>query len=388
MPQDHSVLFRGPGVERHVFLDVLERRWDPFAGLIEVLKRRGGTGEIIRITPSQQEQDLIRQTEYAGGRSSRLWRYRKLLPAMRGRVVDALRSAKEAPAVLYTADEGVWGELAGSIIREFGGRVRGVNFQHGLLLPVKARYLRLRRTLNRVTEGVVGFPVIGCGFGGSRSDTYLVYSEAEQAFLREAGREAVAFPRLIKRDLIMAARTEDGPLGRALMALPACVPGSEIRCSLEDFIRKMAPLLTAVSDRTGQPVLLRPHPGRGGDIAARMVEELGLGPNIEFDASADGAHVAGQASWVLSAHSTVLFEAALLGLVPIAVRSSCFEDLLPFEHEVVDVRLPLRDQLEKTMSEETRSEYADRVSNEWAFEGEVNQIVDEWVQLEGAGGPR
>lgn len=371
-----SVVHRGDGDELHMFVEVQRRRWDPFSGIVESLKRRDQVGQVALITFDQDEADLVRRTEFSGQRLVRVWNYRRLLPGLRAQIRELMADHSGRGVVLYTADEGVWGEVVGRIRREGQGLVRMVNVQHGVLLTERAPLAAVRRVLNFATERIFGVPILGLGFGGSAFDVYLVYSEVERSFLESQGLSAIPCPELIKRDMLAAARCPNGGPTRALVALPACVPGSEIRCDLQGFIAAIAPLIRALSSRLGSRVLVRPHPGRGPESASTAVERLGLDECVEFDNSADGAHVIGEVNWVLSAHSTVLFEALILGLVPVAVRSDCFERGLPFRHEAVDVRLPMFEQLAGVLSRETRARYRSDVADEGDLDRFVGEIVD------------
>jgi hypothetical protein len=60
----------------------------------------------------------------------------------------------------------------------------------------------------------------------------------------------------------------------------------------------------------------------------------------------------------MAAFSTVLFEAMLLGKVPITIKSCCFDGALHYEHEVLDMTADYRATLHRLFSAETRAKYA------------------------------
>lgn len=63
---------------------------------------------------------------------------------------------------------------------------------------------------------------------------------------------------------------------------------------------------------------------------------------------------------MFAAHSTALFEAGVVGIVPVAVRSECFDLPLPFPNEVVDLRTSFYGDLESVLSSETVEKYRSR----------------------------
>lgn len=328
---------------KHVFVYVIRTAEDLFFGVKRDLAEAGLGSDTYQIHLTENQYDLVRSVEYSGRRFFRILDYREVYRSVEQQILSIAESgAPDEPIVLYSADEGVWGELL-SDLRSRLARSRTVllvNVQHGFLRTEVVRGLWLRRVVNAVSRGVFGYPAVGLGFGGSRLDLYLVYGDVERSFLTDQGLRAVVAPQLIKAELIhrVTPRRQQRDPKSVLVALPASVPGSDMKCTQRQFVATIAPVIRAMVQELGLSVVVRPHPGRGPTVAEKALEENGLLSQVEIDRNENVADSLATHGIVLGSHSTVLFEAAIVGCTPIGIRSDCFDETLPFRHAVVDVR--------------------------------------------------
>ena len=116
-----------------------------------------------------------------------------------------------------------------------------VNVQHGLMGLGIPSLLWLRKSLNSIARLFSGYPIFGYGFGGGGCDIHLVYGEKEVEFLKTRQiKLALSAPTLIKHDLRQqyqkTVNNQAVDPGLVLVVLPACVPGSDMRCNLPELL--------------------------------------------------------------------------------------------------------------------------------------------------------
>ncbi|MGA7802794.1 MAG: hypothetical protein WCC36_18500 [Gammaproteobacteria bacterium] len=356
----------------HIFLYLVENLEDPFEGLKYSLSDGGRAGEVmldIRLSPDEYQ--LVRRVEYSGRKYIRTLYYQKLFKNLERRIKKAVASVpREQTVFVYLSDEGVWAEFLRQVLSRAGRSVYTVNVQHGFFL-LERQYLEqkwsvaLRTLINSIVTRLLGYPLLGLAFGRGRCDVYLCYGERERAFLLAEGNELVyAGARLIKHNFISRyekARKEcDGvPAKPALLiAMPACVPGTEFKCGLEQFINTIAPAVEYIEDILGWEIIMRFHPGRDAEECRTTLQRTRLKDRVEIDRARDVVDSMARCGAVMAAHSTVLFEASLLGKVPIAIRSDCFRRPLHYAHEAVDMSAAFDDQLASALSAGVRAKYS------------------------------
>lgn len=370
----------------HIFIYVVPAGEDAFAGLRAALTRAGaGRHPCCDIRLEATEYELVRKVEFSARKYARFAYYgsifRHLEEQLRALLVGR---SQRVPVVLYLSDEGVWAELLDDLrSRLLGGRTSLlVNVQHGFFLLQRPRTKLLRRFANFVARRTFGYPIFGYGFGGGAFDVHLAYGDLEAQFLRERGIERVyACPRLVKYDLLqrcasLAASTAQRDGQWLLLALPACTPGTEMRCSLGEFLEVMVPIVRWIATETPFRVLVRPHPGRRDPESLALVDRSALRPWIQVDTAEDLVPSLAKSTIVMAAHSTVLFDALTIGKVPVAVRSRCFEQRIHFQHEVVDVRGDYPTALRAALDPTTAQRYAvEAAQTELDWRSEVVQLL-------------
>ena len=350
----------------HVFIYVCPAQEDIFAGV-----RNGIEGDSLNQHISKnlhledKEYDYITRVEFSIRRYARFLFYGPIFKKIEGLIIEILQThGMDQPVVFYLADEGIWAELIRDIIKRHAHTRTSllVNVQHGLMGLGIPSLLWLRKSLNSIARLFSGYPIFGYGFGGGACDIHLVYGEKEVEFLKTRQiKLALSAPTLIKHDLRQqyqkTVNNQAVDPGLVLVVLPACVPGSDMRCNLPEFLNTISPVVQWVEENTEYQILVRPHPGRHDLDTINLINQSALGPFVEIDLEKQLISGLSRAAFVMGAQSTVLFDSLCLGKVPIEIRSDCFDEALPFPHEVIDVRSAFADKLVHVLSSKTREHY-------------------------------
>jgi hypothetical protein len=350
----------------HVFIYVCPAQEDIFAGV-----RNGIEGDSLNQHISKnlhledKEYDYITRVEFSIRRYARFLFYGPIFKKIEGLIIEILQThGMDQPVVFYLADEGVWAELIRDIIKRHAHTRTSllVNVQHGLMGLGIPSLLWLRKSLNSIARLFSGYPIFGYGFGGGACDIHLVYGEKEVEFLKTRQiKLALSAPTLIKHDLRQqyqkTVNNQAVDPGLVLVVLPACVPGSDMRCNLPELLNTISPVVQWVEENTECQILVRPHPGRRDRDTINLINQSALGPFVEIDLEKQLISGLSRAAFVMGAQSTVLFDSLCLGKVPIEIRSDCFDEALPFPHEVIDVRSAFADKLVHVLSSKTREHY-------------------------------
>ncbi|HIF38884.1 MAG TPA: hypothetical protein EYQ69_06700 [Gemmatimonadetes bacterium] len=350
----------------HVFIYVCPAQEDIFAGV-----RNGIEGDSLNQHISKnlhledKEYDYITRVEFSIRRYARFLFYGPIFKKIEGLIIEILQThGMDQPVVFYLADEGVWAELIRDIIKRHAHTRTSllVNVQHGLMGLGIPSLLWLRKSLNSIARLFSGYPIFGYGFGGGACDIHLVYGEKEVEFLKTRQiKLALSAPTLIKHDLRQqyqkTVNNQAVDPGLVLVVLPACVPGSDMRCNLPELLNTISPVVQWVEENTEYQILVRPHPGRRDRDTINLINQSALGPFVEIDLEKQLILGLSRAAFVMGVQSTVLFDSLYLGKVPLAIRSHCHDEALPFPHEVIDVRSAFADKLVHVLSSKTREHY-------------------------------
>ncbi len=329
-------------MRNHVFVYVLDRSDDPFLGIKNNIAQGGDPGSIIDIKLSPDEYACIRRVEYTWRRYVRFLYYRKIFLRLKKVIGDVLR--RENDNIVYMSDEGIWGVFLNQTFRASAPPFVTVNVQHGFFelnqSGGKPGY-KLRSMLNTILLPLLKGPAFGYGFGGSGFDIYLCYGADEEDWLRQLGHDQVyACPELIKWDFVQRYRSmeESSDMSRVVFILPALVPGASFGCGLPEFLQTITPLIEYLAIVHHCRVTIRMHPGGNAEKESAMILASPLVQYVEVDQERDIANTLASNPVVLSAHSTALFEAQVVGRCAIAVSSRCYDRPIHYLHRVVDLQ--------------------------------------------------
>jgi hypothetical protein len=352
---------------KHIFVSVVRSNNDPFAGIKNALAADAGN-RICELRFDEDGFDLIDRVEYSERRFFRFFYYPKIFSGLLARLEDALDQVGDEQAIIYFSDEGVWAALWASYRSRNGQRqFKAVNVQHGIAPLRPARFQPIRKTINWLSTLVSGYPCIGYGsLGGAGAhafDLYLTYDERAAHFANEqTGRKAIAAPHLIKHDVITAFSAiseSESDRVQFLFAMNINMRGSPVKCDVGQTFDALLELATLLNEMNAR-LILRLHPGMDRD---REMARFALHP-ISRVAEIDkhiSPHVSmANARVVMSFVSTVLWEAGLLGLLPVQIICACCDYVdLSFEREEINLAHNLRANLTDLLDRARRSQTKD-----------------------------
>ncbi len=375
----------------HCFIYPVQRPEDPFLGLKHLLSKQRLARHVIceaRLAP--EEYELVRKIEYSRRRYARFFYYKPVFQKLEELLTNTFRRTKrEDWLVLYLSDEGVWAEFLRDIRKRFPGRkILSVNVQHGLAYPVPSKYKAARRAINWALRKVWGYPAFGMGsLGGAGAgafDIYLAYDKILCDFISDCTGDLVyACPSIIKYGLFQrfqAANSRakfNGARKRVMFAAqpmdPVIFSPAKLNGNLIGVFRELSSVAQLLAEKHGQKMLFRFHPGMERDETMAAFQQGGISRHAEIDEIPDLAESLARCDIVMSLFSTVLWEASVLGLVPVSVHGAFHQARLPFPHEVLDVSADLDVQLNQILCPETAQKYRRGIAEE-AFDWE-NIIV-------------
>jgi hypothetical protein len=383
----------------HLFVCVVDRPEDPFIGIRHVLsKPRLARHTFSEVRLPAESYETVRKTEYSARRYCRVLYYKSVFEQLNERLIQATAGATpDNPCVIYFSDEGVWAEF----LRDFRKRhpeMRAlcVDVQHGFAYPVTAKYRKLRQRVNWFTRKLWGYPIFGMGslggVGGGVFDVYLTYDKEASDFVRKhTGGLAYASPLIIKHALLerftLARQSVMDNCGGGQEVMFALQPSIDyIKGSTLDVFRELAPLAKLLAEKYGRRLFFRPHPGMQQGKVMEAFRQSGIDFYTDMAELSELAEHLARCSVVMSYDSTVLWEAYVLGLVPVSVLGSCYRRSLPYPHEVIETTSPVGDQLEKVLRPETAEKYRCEVANEdFDWENIIVSLVADTVTAEADG---
>lgn len=327
---------------RHIFVYVLDRADDPFAGIKSCLLNKEQNSSIIDIRLAPEDYECIHRVEYTWRRFVRFLYYGAVYRTLIKKIKGALSSQEEN--IVYMSDEGVWGVFLNRMCRNLEKDFLSVNVQHGFFdLSFSEKPYRLRRITNRFFYPFLKGPVYGYGFGGGNFDIYLCYGSSEVDYLKGMGhRDVFACPKLIKWKLIQTYMSMDvsKDISNIAFILPTAVPGSGFACSLSEFLHVIEPLVRYLITKHGCRVTLRKHPGGNAEQEDAAILSSPLAGLVEIDQEENIIYTFAKNPIIFSAHSTALFEAQLLGRCAIGVSTRCYGQPIHYLRRMIDLRQP------------------------------------------------
>lgn len=362
----------------HVFVDVVRSRHDHFAGLRAAIEREG-LGDMVDVRFSPAEFDWIDEVEYSERRFLRMLYYRRIFRSLVDRLDAVIAAQRDGESVrVYFSDEGVWAVIWADYRRRLArSGVQGVNVQHGFALVRPARWMGLRRAVNAVSRLATGFACIGygslAGAGPEPFELYLTYDEAGAAHIRAtSGRAAIVAPHLIKHQLVtefarLPAACPDGPM-RVLFAMNVKMRGSPIKCDVVETFDVLLPLAQAL-EKLDARLVIRFHPGMDQQVETRRFLAHPIARHAELDERASLQMALAGSGMVMSLLSTVLWEAGLLGILPVQIMCRCCDDVeLGYARAQLRLDADFRPQLASlvaTAQSADRSRALDQIDVEW-----------------------
>lgn len=376
----------------HIFAHVVDRNDDPFDGIRHQLASAPERHEIRELRLSSEVYECVRKVEYSFRKNWRFFYYPQVFRELQAGLEKALGDSQAA--VVYLADEGVWAEFLRDFRRRWPHPFLAVDVQHGFEYLARPRSTVARRAVNAASKALLGFPAFGMGpFGGAGAgvfDVYLTYDQPTAVFItRHTGDLAFPCPEVIKHRFLSRAQAEreearrrgdDGaqvifalqPLIRGMLNRPA------IRFTPLQTMEHLRPLAKLMLERYGRRLKLRLHPGMNRERTLQDYRRSGLADLADIDESRDVAAILARCSLALSYDSTVLWEALLVGVVPVSVQGPCFRGDLGFPHEVLHIDSGLPASLTRLLSPTTAAKYrSPRFKQPFDWEDLVSRLARE-----------
>jgi hypothetical protein len=313
----------------HVGVTVWPARSDFFFFLRNWVAAREPREEYRKLSLPPVYLAIVTKVEYSSLWLFRIILYRRIARYIEMEIVSILREADGhyRDIIFYLPDDGYWAELFHVIRRRAKGAFKILNVQHGQpVLSAKSKLFR--RLANRLSVLVSGYPNFGYGFGAGTLDGYIVMSEHERKFVVENfGTPAYVAPYFIRGDFFAAAEAVTPPAlaGRKMRVLFAISPvfgkksnlfGARDRAE-HIFYEDIAACLRGISELGLCEIFFRFHPGQDRESAERQFRQAGLSEIAKIDDNFSVVDSLAFCDFVIAYGSTVLFEAALLGKVPV-----------------------------------------------------------------------
>ncbi len=240
--------------------------------------------------------------------------------------------------------------------------------QHGLhYLEEPPKLLFFRKLLNQLSIYLTGHPSFGYGFIGSKLDTYLVYTEKDRDFIKKRIKADVfSCPHLIKSDFIKEFtnlelennnKDNSNKSLNILFAMEPIVPSSGVTCNEHELHETLGQLIKKINGITKNKVIFRPHPGSDYEKTVKLLSTLSYSKYIKIDENISLNKTLIKVDIVMSIHSTVLFDAWLIGKVPVQVVNQYEDRKLHLNQEIIDTRTLKKHNIENIFSLEKVKEY-------------------------------
>jgi hypothetical protein len=272
---------------------------------------------------------LVSRLEYSPFWMLRVFLYAKVARFLEQEIRTIMDGAKGdyREVIFYTPDDGYWAELFHAIRGRVDGPLKIFNVQHGQPALVR-RPQRLRRLVNRISVALTGYPNFGYGFGAGTLDGYVVMSVHEKKFIEENFSTPVyVAPYFVRGDFFDTAskvRQSVQPQKKLqilfamnpIFATQSNLLGGRTRAE-NMFFRDIADCLRLIKKTVSCEIVFRFHPGQSREAVEREFQAAGLQHIAVIDENFSIIESLAGSDFVLAYASTVLFEAALLGKVPV-----------------------------------------------------------------------
>ena len=338
----------------HLFLNLVKSLDDPFYGIKQTLKERGETNIFDEFFSSSSYQ-RIKSVEYTWKIYLRPFYYVKVFAELRAILFKYVNHSK---LLIYISDEGFWPRFILDALSQkemdfLIQRSSIVNIQHGYFdinTYKNSHTVFLKKIYNAFSRLIFGYTPFGFGFGkGNGISLYLVYSNYEKEFLIKRGihhNDIISASFLIKKKLIdqfdalikKKFEIKKKNTKQILFVLPYFLPGVGPTIPLGKFLDIFHKLFNELVLR-GFTINLRFHPGMDLNECRAILKKSIINELVDVDCSENIADSLSSVSYVLGFNSTMMYEAYILGLVPVVLINSYYPKSIYFLHEEIDIEL-------------------------------------------------
>lgn len=328
----------------HILLFFMDSQRDYLDGIKEILKRTGD--KIIEINLTDAEYKSINKAENSKYRLFlRIYEMLKIFRRVEKLIhVSIAENYNNATVNIFCADEGVWGEFINVIRGRIKHTVKTINVQHGLFILNEVSFMKMRILLNKLSTKYLNYPLDGKGFGGSEFDVYFVYGKKEEECLSSRARTSkiIVAPQICKYSFLkknqegIIARTDRDISKNILFAMQPTDVCSLFLYTEKEIYSKLLPLFQFLRIR-GYSIIFRLHPAQSLDNSKKIMEETNLINYIELDTEKSLGDSLKKVCAVMSLFSTTLFDAYLIGKIPIVLHGLTKPFDFPVPHETINL---------------------------------------------------
>ena len=378
-----------PTNDLHIIVTVVKRRFDPFLGLKVIMNENKIMPVSYNFTDDTYK--IINDTEYSKIRFlRRFFYYHKVFSQLSSGLNEIIEqhTAKVShidKIYFYFSDESLWAEYLKMFCKKLKYKSELVNLQHGSFLMNKVSFIPMRILVNKISEKILRFPLLGFDFGGSEVDNYFVYSDVEKNYLQERSKKSkvIISPLLCKYHLIkdyLKFNTETQSNTNKTILFGMQPPEISEGCiySEEAMYTHLKPLFQYLKQK-GYTIHFRLHPGtlNPQDSIANL-QKTGVFDLVEMANDGKIEYFMSISSIVISFHSTVIFDAFTLGKLPIVIKGFMKPFTFPIKHEVVNIF----DNWEKELAEALAKQEQYNKAVQLSFEEETINFFSSKNKLE------
>ncbi|MBS1640649.1 MAG: hypothetical protein JSR12_11385, partial [Bacteroidetes bacterium] len=281
----------------------------------------------------------------------------KLNSSLSKKIEENISKNKKDKICLCFSDEGLWAEYLKKYQVKSKYNIELINIQHGSFLMNKVPFVQLRKFINSLIWPLLRFPLFGFDFGGSKLDTYFVYSQIEKDFLASKSLDSRVFisPVICKFHLIneYLKFVKIGDAGIEKVAFFAMQPpkiSQGCKYSEAEIYTILLPFFEHFS-RLGYTMYFRLHPGTLNPAhSIKLLRQYGIANHIIIANDKNIEYYLAKSSIVISFHSTVIFDANILGKLPIVIKGFMEGFNFPIKHEIVNILNNWQNDLENALS--------------------------------------
>ncbi len=346
----------------HIFLHVVRREKDFFSGVKSMLHQYEEI-EVVDIELSKELYDRIDEAEYSRSFVSkstselklfkRVLTYLPIFKSLEEQIRFAVKKRPDNRVFLYLADEGVWAEVLKLIQKKLNAthknEIKIINIQHGFFTLEKIYFKKRRCFFNYLSCKIIGYPILGFGFGGSGLETYFVYGEGEKTFIADVspGSEVIVSPYICKHELITRVKKiglKKEAERTLLFAAQLNEINPDILFSEEEITIKLRPLFKILHEE-GYHVNYRLHPAiRDTNKYLGLLKKYDLLDYVSISDSSLEEDLAGCCG-VISLQSTTMYDGYVVGKTPIVIKglTRTYEFTTP--HESLDINSNIEEQV-------------------------------------------
>lgn len=310
----------------HILVFINPNQTHLLDGVNEILLKDVKEKNKLLIYLSASDFNKFLEVEYSKGRLlKRLIFYPRIFSFIENQIIMASVNWDSETIYIYSSEEGVWGVVINSIREKIKKKVYTVNIQHGIFSLQKTKFIFLRKLFNSFSRLIIGFPVIGLGFGGSKFDEYYVFGEKEKKHVLSTAKNALLKinPEICRFSVLKTYKRKIGyKTGSADSSKNILFAMQPIITKLffyneETIYLKLEPLFRFFTENDYK-IIFRLHPGTLNKIHTfQLLKKSNLINYIEIDENDDISDSLILCDIVISFFSTVLFDAYLLGKIPI-----------------------------------------------------------------------